>query len=88
MERNNRDNQNKTYSYTSRKEKIRLKIVDSKKPYLDGMESICNAKGESAVKKKEYYDKYDFTATDPEGSYTGVPEKLFGGVPVQDVDDL
>jgi len=28
------------------------------------------------------------TKTDPEGSYTGRPDAVFGKVPVQDADDL
>lgn len=68
-------------SYKTRREKIRLKIID-------GMDSICASKGEEALRKAEYYDSYDFKATDPEGSYTGIPAKEFGKVPVQDVDDL
>ena len=88
MDNNNKDTKNKTYSYTSRKEKIRLKIVDSEKQMLDGMDSICSSKGEEAKAKARYYDKYDFAATDPEGSYTGIPTEEFGKVPFQDVDDL
>lgn len=71
----------KTYSYKTRQEKIKLRIID-------GMDSICKLKGPEAENRAKYYDSYDFKATDPGGSYTGVPTKQFGEVPVQDVDDL
>jgi hypothetical protein len=86
----NKETKNKTYSYKTRKEKIRLRIIDTPEdsPVLDGMDSICKSKGEEAVKRADYYDSYDWSATDPEGSYTGIPTDTFGEVPVQDVDDL
>lgn len=77
----NKDKNAKTYSYKTRKEKIRLTILDS-------MDSICKSKGEEAVRRAEYYNSYDLKATDPQGMYTGVPAGGFGEVPVQDVDDL
>ena len=52
------------------------------------MDSICKLKGPEAENRAKYYDSYDLKATDPGGSYTGVPTKQFGKVPVQDVDDL
>ena len=86
----NKETKNKTYSYKTRKEKIRLRIIDGSegKQMLDGMDSICRAKGKEAVKRANYYDSYNLSATDPEGMYTGVPADTFGEVPVQDVDDL
>lgn len=84
----NKDKNAKTYSYKTRKEKIKLTILDGNKPILDGMDSICKAKGEDAVRRAEYYNSYDLKATDPQGMYTGIPAKEFGEVPVQDVDDL
>lgn len=87
----------KTYSYKSRKDKIRLRIVDDtdvqkghpkNSKLLDGMDSICASKGSEAMKRAEYYNQFDYKSTDPEGMYTGVPTKTFGEVPVQDVDDL
>lgn len=77
----NHGEKKKTYSYKTRYDKIRLKIID-------GMDSICKLKGPEAMNRAEYYDLYNFKATDPEGSYTGVPAKEFGEVPVQDADDL
>lgn len=71
----------KTYSYKSRKERIRLKIID-------GMDSICESKGPEAQSRAQYYDSYDYKMTDPGGSYTGVPAHELGAVPVQDADDL
>ncbi len=91
----NKDKNAKTYSYKTRKEKIKLTILDDNKPILDGnhqmldsMDSICKSKGEEAVRRNEYYNSYDLKATDPQGMYTGIPAKEFGEVPVQDVDDL
>ncbi len=71
----------KRYSYKARKDTIRLNI-------LDGMDSICESKGENYKRRAAYYDEYDFDMTDPEGSYTGVPTSPFGKVPIQDADDL
>ncbi len=97
MNNKSKNTQSKTYSYKTRTDRIQLKIIDgndekknpeSGKEMLCGMESICRSKGAEAVKKAEYYDSYDFKATDPEGSYTGIPTSQFGEVPVQDVDDL
>lgn len=96
MDRKSNTPGNKTYSYKKRTDKIQLKIIDGnddrKTPenstMLCGMDSICRSKGAEAVKKAEYYNSYDFKATDPEGSYTGIPTRQFGEVPVQDVDDL
>ncbi|MGN1121821.1 MAG: hypothetical protein ACI4RV_05595 [Eubacteriales bacterium] len=75
------EKQPKSYSYKSRKERIRLRIID-------GMDSICASKGPEAQSRAQYYDTYDYKKTDPEGSYTGVPTHQFGQVPVQDADDL
>ena len=52
------------------------------------MDAICESKGKEAVNRAKYYDSYNLKATDPEGSYTGIPAKEFGEVPVQDADDL
>lgn len=91
----NKDKNAKTYSYKTRKEKIKLTILDDNKQILDGkcqmldgMDSICKSKGKEAERRAEYYNSYDLKATDPQGSYTGVPAGEFGKVPVQDVDDL
>ena len=84
----NKDKNAKTYSYKTRKEKIKLTIFDGNKPILDSMDSICKSKGEEAVRRAEYYNSYDLKATDPQGMDTGVPAGGFGDVPVQDVDDL
>ena len=94
----------KTYSYKTRKDKIRLRIVDTPEEkqklsekgqmldgnhqILDGMDSICKAKGREAVERAEYYNSYNLSATDPQGMYTGVPINTFGEEPVQDADDL
>ena len=75
------ENKSKAYSYKSRKEKVKLRILDS-------MDAICESKGPEAQRRAEYYNSYDLKATDPEGSYTGIPAKPFGSVPVQDADDL
>lgn len=97
MNNKSKNNGNKTYSYKTRTDKIQLRIIDGidedkvqqgGKNMLCGMDSICRSKGAEAVKKAAYYDSYDFKATDPEGSYTGIPTSQFGEVPVQDVDDL
>ncbi len=77
----NAKKEGKSYSYKTRQQKIKLKI-------LDGMDSICESKGPEAQRRAEYYNSYNLKATDPEGSYTGIPAKEFGSVPVQDVDDL
>ena len=77
----NEKKEGKSYSYKTRQQKIKLKI-------LDGMDSICKAKGPEAVRRAEYYNSYNLKATDPEGSYTGIPADPFGGKPVQDADDL
>ena len=71
----------KTYSYKTRRERVRLRIIA-------GMESICEQKGKKATERAQYYDGYDFQKTDPQGSYTGVPTDNVGTVPVQDADDL
>lgn len=76
---NSRDK--KTYSYKTRKEKIRIKLID-------GMDSICKSKGAEAENRAKYYDSYDFGATNPDGSYTGVTDSVFDPEPVQDADDL
>lgn len=80
---NNKNNKKagKSYSYKTRQQKIKLKI-------LDGMDSICKSKGPEAERRAEYYNSYNLKATDPEGSYTGIPTSPFGEVPVQDADDL
>lgn len=97
MNNKSKNTGNKTYSYKTRTDKIQLRIIDgiddaktpeNSKNMLCGMESICRSKGKDAVKKAAYYDSYNFKATDPEGSYTGIPTSQFGDVPVQDVDDL
>lgn len=103
MDKTNREKK-KTYSYKTRKDRIRLRIVDGPEEkqmfddnrqmldgnhkILDGMDSICKSKGEEAVRRAEYYNSYDLKATDPQGMYTGIPINTFGEVPVQDVDDL
>lgn len=71
----------KSYSYKTRTDHVRLRIID-------GLDSICEMKGPEAVAKQRYYDSYDFSKTDPEGSYTGIPNEVFDGKPVQDADDL
>lgn len=71
----------KKYSYRTRTDKIRLRVID-------GMDSICKAKGAEAVARARYYDSYDFGSTNPDGSYTGVTNEVFDGEPVQDADDL
>lgn len=97
MNNKSNSNKNKTYSYKTRTDKIQLRIIDGidedkvqqgRENMLCGMDSICRSKGKDAVNKARYYDSYDFKATDPEGSYTGIPTSQFGEVPVQDVDDL
>ena len=45
----NKDKNAKTYSYKTRKEKIKLTILDS-------MDSICKSKGEEAERRAEYYN--------------------------------
>lgn len=94
------DNSKRTYSYKTRKDKVKIIIVDDDQNHkngqdsgdtvhmLDGMDSICRSIGERAVNRSRYYDNYDFKSTDPQGSYTGIPINNFGERPVQDVDDL
>lgn len=77
----NEKKEGKSYSYKTRQQKIKLKILDS-------MDAICKSKGPEAEKRAEYYNSYNLKATDPEGSYTGIPANPFGDVPVQDADDL
>ena len=81
MKSNNDGEKRKTYSYKTRCDKIRLRIID-------GMDAICESKGKEAMNRAKYYDSYNLKATDPVGSYTGFPAKEFGVVPVQDADDL
>ena len=73
--------QPQTYSYRTKTNRIKLRIID-------GMDSICEKKGSEAQNKAKYYDSYDVKKTDPDGSYTGVPTEPFGSEPVQDADDL
>ncbi|MCR5353733.1 MAG: hypothetical protein K6D98_05445 [Clostridiales bacterium] len=58
----------KKFSYTSRKEKIRLRLIDDE----------CTP---------ENLGLSEFSDTDVEGSYTGVPKNK-KEKPVQDADDL
>lgn len=81
MTHSDNKNHGKAYSYKTRKDRIRLRIIDS-------MDSICKAKGKDSQSKAKYYDTYDFSKTDPQGSYTGITNDNDYQVPVQDADDL
>lgn len=81
MSEENVKGKGKSYSYKTRREKIRLKLID-------GMDSICDSKDPQAVEKAKYYNSFGLSKTDPLGSYTGVPSEDSDTRPVQDADDL
>ncbi len=70
------DNGTKAYKYKTRKEHVRLKILD---------DTNVSYNDSSLEEKLPIYDGQ--TKTDPFGSYTGVCANPYE-VPVQDVDDL
>ncbi len=70
----------KKYKYSTRKQHVRLTIVDD-------ASQLCDKEQDSMVKVDvPLYDGHT-PKTDPFGSYTGVSADPYE-VPVQDVDDL
>ena len=73
------DENSKKFKYKTRKEHVRLKILDSGTPfYPENKDFLDNG-------KVPIYEGY--LPTDPLGSYTGKPVNP-DDEPVQDVDDL